>query len=106
MSTTAKSPVEIADNFRRQLIETTRRTIAMRRHFSGAICRWRRAAPMGPNAELAVVLLWRPGQPPETELWPYAKIERLAEAITDEEVFDEMAKHLSPAVAGDSEPAS
>lgn len=106
MSATTKPPVEIAENFRRQLIETTRRTLAMRRHIPGVICRWRRAAQTGPNADLAVVLIWRPGLPSETEIWPYAKIERLAAGITDEEVFAEMAKHVGGNAGGDSEPTT
>lgn len=103
MSTPVKSPVEIAENFRRQLIETTRRSLAMRRHFPAGICRWRRAASTGPNADLAVILIWQPGLPPETEIWPYAKIERLAEAITDEEVFAEMERRLKHATEPESD---
>lgn len=106
MSTPTKSPVEIAENFRRQIIETTRRSLAMRRHFPAGICRWRRAATTGPNAELAVVLFWRPGQEPETELWPYAKIERMAEEITDAEVFAEMTRRAAVSATGEAEAAA
>ena len=66
----------------------------MRRYCPDAVCRWRRAAPVGPNSDLALVFLWRAGQPPETEIWPYAKIERLAAEIPDEEVFDDLDRRL------------
>ena len=85
-------PAELADNFRRQLIETARRCIAMRRHLRGCVCRWRRAARTGPNSELALVFILRPDQAPTTEIWPYAKIDELAAAVSDEEVFAELAR--------------
>ena len=88
----ALSPVELADNFRRQVIETTRRSMAMQRHGPEGLCRWRRAATRGPNSELALVFLRRRGQPPEVEIWPYAKIERLAAEVADEEVFAEIER--------------
>lgn len=93
-SSRSKSPAELAANFQRQLIETARRCIAMRRYCCNAVCRWRRAAPTGPNSDLALVFFWRSGQPPETEIWPYAKVERLAAEITDEEVFVELERRL------------
>lgn len=64
-------PAELADNYRRQLIETARRCIAMRKHLRGCVCRWRRAARTGPNSELALVFIMRPGEAPTTEVWPY-----------------------------------
>lgn len=89
---TSLSPAELADNFKRQQMETTRRCIAIRRHFHGSVCRWRRAARTGPNSELAVVFILSPGEAPTTEVWPYEKIIELAAAITDEEVFAELAR--------------
>jgi len=90
----AQSPVVLADNFRRQIIETTRRSLAMRRYWAEGLCRWRRAATVGPNSELALVFLWKRGRTAEVEIWPYAKIERLAAEITDEEVFAELERRL------------
>jgi len=90
----AQSPVILADNFRRQIIETTRRSLAMRRYQPEGLCRWRRAAKVGPNADLALVFLWKQGRRAEVEIWPYAKIERLAAEITDEEVFAELGRRL------------
>ena len=92
MSTPIQSPAELAAKFERQLVETTRRWIAMRRLHPDCVCRWRRAAKVGPNADLALVFFWRKGLSPETEIWPYAKIERLAAEVTDEEVFAELDK--------------
>lgn len=85
----------LAAHFRSQVIETTRRSLAMRRYWPDGLCRWRRAARVGPNAELALVFLWKRGQPPEVEVWPYAKIERLAAEITDAEVYAELERRLS-----------
>lgn len=100
-SSRAKSPAELAVNFQRQLLETARRSIAMRRHFPDVLCRWRRAAATGPNSDLALVFIWRPGQPPETEIWPYAKIERLAADVTDEEAYGELSRYLKGHDCGD-----
>jgi hypothetical protein len=88
----AQAPQELAERFERQLMEITRRSIALRRHLPGCVCRWRRAAPTGPNSELALVFILRPGQTPITEVWPYAIIDELAAAITDEEVLAELAR--------------
>lgn len=99
----AKSPAELAANFEWQLIETARRSIAMRRYFPEVLCRWRRAATTGPNSELALVFTWRPGEPPETEIWPYAKIERLAAQVSDEEAYAELARYLRANEAANSE---
>ena len=91
----------LAENFRQQLLETARRCLAMRRQFPGAVCRWRRAARTGLNSDLALVFIWRKGEPPQTEVWPYAKIEQLAAGITDEEARAELARS-----AGDSDAES
>lgn len=99
--TRALSPAELADNFRRRIVETTRRSLAMRRQRPEVICRWRRAAQTGPNAELALVFLWKEGLPAEVEIWPYAKIEKLASTITDEEIYAELQRRMR--VAHDSE---
>ena len=82
-------------------METARRCLAMRRQFPGAVCRWRRAARTGLNSDLALVFIWRKGEPPQTEVWPYAKIEQLAAEITDEEARAELARS-----AGDSDAES
>ncbi len=92
MSTPTNPPDELAANFKRQMVETARRCIAMRRRFPDAVCRWRRAARTGPNSELAVVFLLRPGQAPAAEVWPYSRIEELAAGITDQEVFSELTR--------------
>ena len=101
----AKSPEELAANFERQLIETARRSIAMRRHFSGCIYRWRRAATTGPNAELALIFIWPKGQDYETVIWPYDEIDRLAAEITDEEVFAELERRSRIAQEADAQAA-
>lgn len=95
----------LADRFRSQVIETTRRSLAMRRYWPGGLCRWRRAARVGPNAELALVFLWKRGQPPEVEIWPYAQIERLAAEITDAEVYAELERRLSSPTEAEGEQA-
>ncbi len=84
----------LADHFRSQVIETTRRSLAMRRYWPDGLCRWRRAARVSPNADLALVFLWKCGQQAEVEIWPYARIERLAAEITDGEVFAELERRL------------
>lgn len=101
----ALSAVELADNFRRQIIETTRRSMAMRRQRPEGICRWRRAAQTGPNADLALVFFWKEGLPAEVEIWPYAKIERLASTITDEEIYAELRRRLCAPQDSEGEPA-
>ena len=88
----SQPPEVLAENYTRQLMETARRCIAVRRHLQGSVCRWRRAARTGPNCGLALVFILRPGQAPTTEVWPYAKIEELAAAVTDEEVVAELAR--------------
>jgi hypothetical protein len=88
----AQPPVELAENFRRQIVETTRRHLAMRRFWPDGLCRFRRAAKTGPNSELALVFLWKRGQEPRVEVWPYATIEKLAAVITDAEVFAELER--------------
>jgi len=93
MSTPPKSPYEIAANFKRQLVETARRCIAMRRRFPDAVCRWRRAARTGPNSELALVFVLRPDEEPVTEVWPYNRIDELAAGVSDEEAFVELIRH-------------
>lgn len=97
------SPDMLAANFERQLIETARRCIAMRRALSGAVCRWRRAARTGPNSDMALVFIWRKGMPPQTEVWPYARIEQLAAAVTEEEVRAEIGRSSGTGEAGSPE---
>jgi hypothetical protein len=103
MSTPTKSPAELAANFQRQLIETAKRCLAMRRHHPNAFCRWRRAARSGPNSELALIFLWRKGQAPVTELWPYARIEELAAAISDQEAYAELARWTGTPQLGETD---
>lgn len=81
---------EIADNFCNQLVENTRKRLALRKRFPGLYVRYKRAAYSGPNSEFAVLVTKVPGQPPETNWCPYARLEELAEAITNEEVYAEM----------------
>jgi len=101
----AKSPEELAASFERQIIETTRRSMAMHRHFPNCVCRWRRAASSGPNAHLAFVFTWPKGQKFKTETWPYDKIERLAAEITDEEVFAELERRFGNTQEADAQAA-
>jgi len=108
MKTRTKEPkslpvAELLDNFDRQIVETTRRSLAMRRRFPDAICRWRRAATIGPNSELALVFIWREGQPRQKEAWPYAEIERLAAEVSDEEVYQELKSRLKGSAATDAD---
>ena len=93
----------LAANFEHQLIETARRCIAMRRQFPGLVCRWRRAARTGPNSDLALVFIWRMGTPPQTEVWPYARIEQLASEITDDEARAEIGRSSGTGDADSSE---
>ena len=62
----------------------------MKRQFPDVVCRWRRLAKSGPNAELVVVMLWRTGEEPTTELWPLSRLDRLAAEIPDAEVLTEL----------------
>lgn len=89
----ALKPDELAGNFRMQMIETARRRLALRRHFPGAVVRWKRAARKGPNADLALVCVIRPGQAPTAEVWPYSRIEALAAQVSDAEVWAELQGH-------------
>ncbi len=88
------SPDKLADAFRAGLVESTRRCIAMRRHFPGAKVRWRRAARTGTNAAFALVCVLRPGQTPAVEVWPYQRIETMATAVSDDEVHAELLRGL------------
>ena len=87
------SPHELAADFRMQVLETARRRLALRRHFSGAVVRWRRAARKGPNAAWALLCVIRPGQAPTAEVWPYSRIEGLATQVSDAEVWAELQGH-------------
>ncbi|MCP5524100.1 MAG: hypothetical protein H7A46_21390 [Verrucomicrobiales bacterium] len=98
MNTRSKHPTELAESFQSRILETTRRTLAMRRYHQGRICRWRRAARSGPNSDIALVFVWDGDAPPEVEIWPYAKVERLAAEVTDEEVFAELNRWASRTV--------
>lgn len=88
----ARTPEELAEKYRVQLVETARRSIAMRRHLPGCVVRWRRATPTGPNSEVALVFILRPGEEPRTEIWPYARIEELAAQVTNEDVLAELVR--------------
>ena len=88
------TPDQLADTFRSGLIETTRRSIAMRRHFHGAKVRWRRAARTGPNAAFALLCVIRPGQAPAVEVWPYQRIDELASSVTDDEVNSDLLRNV------------
>lgn len=88
MITPTKTPQELAADFKRQVIQTARRCIALRRRFPNAIRRWLRAQ----DSEMAVVLIPRPGMEPLTEVWPSARVDELAADITDQEVFHELAR--------------
>jgi len=92
MSTPIKTTAEIAENYRRMIVETARRSMAMQRQFPDVVCRWRRMAKTGPNADLVVVFLWREGQEPTTEIWPLARLERLAAQIPNAEVRAELER--------------
>jgi len=93
----AKTPEQLAEAYEKQLFETTRRSIAMQRYHPGAICRWRRAAPSGPNSKLAVVSITYPLEKKrETLVWSYDRVERLAAEVSDQDVFDFLAKRLDP----------
>jgi hypothetical protein len=100
------SPDAIAANYRAQLIETTRRSLALRKEFPGCMVRWKRAAPNrgdNPNAQLAVVFFKPPGQEPQVEVVPYRNIERLAAGVSDAEVFDELDRRTALST-GDDDP--
>lgn len=108
MKTRPKEPrtlpvTELLDNFERQIVETTRRSLAMRRRYPEAVCRWRRAATTGPNSDLALVFTWVEGQPPQKEVWPYARIEQLAAEVSDAEVYQELKSRLKGAVAAEAD---
>jgi hypothetical protein len=92
MPTPIKNPVEIAENFRRSTLDAAGRSLAIRRHFPDAICRYRRLARTGPNSSLVALFIWREGdEEPTTELWPLAKLDRLAAVIPWAEVRADMA---------------
>ncbi len=87
------APSELARNYKQQLIETARKSLALRREFSGRFVRFRRAAQAGPNSELALVFIKKPGCDPVVEIWPYSEIEALASGVTDEDAFREIDRH-------------
>jgi hypothetical protein len=103
MSAPTKSPEELSANFKRQMIETARRCVAMRRRFPGAVCHWRRAARTGSSSGLALVFILHPGKEPVTEVWPYSRIEELATGVSDDEAFAELIRH-NDADLGEGEP--
>ena len=43
---------------------------------------------------MAVVFTWHSEERPKTEVWPYEMVERLAQEVTDQEVFDELARRF------------
>ncbi|MCZ7637649.1 MAG: hypothetical protein M5U12_17410 [Verrucomicrobia bacterium] len=78
----------------------------MYRHAPGIVRRGlplARAARTGPNSDIALVFIWRKGMPPQTEVWPYARIEQLAAAVTEEEVRAEIGRSSGTGEAGSPE---
>lgn len=85
---------QIAENFRSQLWETTRRTIGVHRQFAGNLVRWRRAAKDGANSDKAVVFVLPTGSlKAVVQIVPMETIERWASEISDLEVSEWYAKH-------------
>jgi hypothetical protein len=94
MSQDNLTPSAIARNYSHQLVETTRKKIALERMYPGFdIIRFKRAAVTGPNSVYAVLFLKAIGERPVISAIPYARIERAAEAVPDEEVFEKFDRH-------------
>lgn len=89
---------ELADAYKGQIIETTRKVIAVRERFDhyGGLVRFRRAAPTGPNRDTALIFILVPGREPDVLVVPYAQIEDWARGITDQQVFEHMLAHAQP----------
>jgi hypothetical protein len=85
-----KSPYERLAAFKYQIIEVTRKRIALRRLLPGALIRFRRMSSTGPNSEYASVFIKEKGKAPEIRIWCYADIEELALEVSDGEVMAEL----------------
>ena len=84
------TPPDIAQNYKVQIVETTRRTLALRKRFPGAMVKFKRAATSGKNYDWAVILIKHKGKPPMVIECLYKNIDDLAASVTDEEVFAEL----------------
>lgn len=92
------SPEQAVNNYKALLIETTRKSLAIRREFPGCFLRWKRAAPKdsnSPNRDLAVVFFKKPGQAPVCSILSYSEVEALAASVTDTQVFAELDRRAA-----------
>ena len=96
MDTSAKSPLELAADFKRELMDAARQRVALRRHFPGTFYRWARVADTGPGSDLLMVLRCREGGELVTEVKPMAWLEELAAGVSNEDVFKELMTQGDP----------
>jgi len=79
-----QTPQEIAENYRRNLFEITRKRIALAKKYPPGVVRYKRAAKTGPNREWAVVWFLPRGEgKPTVEVLAWSDLERIAAQIPD-----------------------
>lgn len=97
------SPQDILLKFKTEILETTRRRIAIKRYFYGALVRFRRCASVGPNANFYSVFLKVPGQNPVIQTIDAASLQDLVDAVTDDEVYVELDNQFARSLNGDTD---
>ena len=100
-------PDDLAYGYQDQLIETTRKWLALHKQFPDCLIRFRRAAPKrqkdNPNTKLALVFVKPLGEKPQVHVIEYAQIEREAKKVTDAEVFAEFDRRIGHVEVGEGE---
>ncbi len=86
-----KTPIEEAATYLQQLLNTARRSVALRQAFSGAVVRWRRSRTASEKTLVLVVL--RPGEPAELATMPASRLVELAERVSDADALAELVRH-------------
>jgi hypothetical protein len=80
-----QTPQEIAESYRHDLFEITRKRIALARKYPPGVVRYKRAARTGPNREWAVIWFLPRGEgKPRVEVMAWDELERIASEIPDQ----------------------
>jgi hypothetical protein len=90
-----QTPFERLAAFRHEIIEVTRKRIAVRRLMPGALIRFRRMSSTGPNSQFVSVFIKHKGKAPVMKIWLYADIEELALEVSDDEVMAELDRQAA-----------
>jgi hypothetical protein len=95
------TPEQALAAFSSQIIETTRRSLALYRAYPGMAVRYRRMAK--PNDSQAMVLTLSPGGTPATRIMLFREIVDLAATVPDAEVYAWLTRNVvAPVDAGEA----